>query len=78
MTNKNQGSAKETQAFDRFIAISQEQAMENAGLLERSQIENRENMVLYSGIHPVHGPVHIVVPAFGQSFLLLPFENRRF
>lgn len=35
-----------------------------------------DGTTIYSGTHPEHGNIHIIVPPFGSGILLFPFETR--
>ena len=40
--------------------------------------EESGGTTVYSGYHPKHGNIHVVVPMAGEGFLLLPFAFQRF
>lgn len=47
-------------------------------LLADKTVVTAEGLMIYSGYHPEHGAIHIVVTMAGMSHLLLPFAVRDF
>ena len=58
------------------IMLSQEDAEMAVDQLVNAQKSDGGNLTIYSGQHPDHGNVYIVIPPFGSSYLLLPIEDR--
>jgi hypothetical protein len=56
--------------------MDNETAIEHAMILADKTILAAEGLMIYSGNHPEHGAIHIVVPMAGMSHLLLPFAVR--
>lgn len=57
----------------RNIVLSYESASEAVAELAEKKVSDLEGVALYSGIHPKHGAVHIIIPAIGNGMILLPF-----
>lgn len=65
----------EKSPFLRNLSMSNEDAYVLAAELEEKQEEVVNGVTIYSGRHPQHGNIHIVVPAIGdEAKALLPFE----
>lgn len=61
----------------RHIVLSYESASETVAELAEKEVNDLEGVTLYSGIHPKHGAVHIVMPAIGNGMILLPFALQK-
>jgi len=61
-----------------LMKISSEEAYTEAQNLEDSSIEQLDGVTVYTGRHPIHGSIHIVIPAAGEGLLLLPIVIRAF
>ncbi|WLR91036.1 hypothetical protein [Shinella zoogloeoides] len=57
-----------------IIALAQEDAEATADLLSNIQKTDGGSVTIYQGEHPEYGNIFVVIPAFGQSYLLTPFE----
>ena len=64
----------ENSPFLRSLSYSNEQANELAMELEDRQVEELNGCTIYSGKHPAHGNIHVVIPAMGDATALLPFN----
>ena len=64
----------ENSPFLRSLSYSNEQANELAMELEDREVEEINGCTIYSGKHPTHGNIHVVIPAMGDAKALLPFE----
>ena len=64
----------ENSPFLRNLSFTNEQANEVAMELEDRQVEEMNGCTIYSGKHPVHGNIHVVIPAMGDAKALLPFD----
>lgn len=64
----------ENSPFLRNLSFTNEQANEVAMELEDRQVEEMNGCTVYSGKHPVHGNIHVVIPAMGDAKALLPFD----
>lgn len=64
--------------IDLATEITFEDAMEEIVSLKDAERKESGGVEVYSGVHPKHGPIHIVVPAAGNSFRLMPFAIRQF
>lgn len=62
----------------RDIALDYESAVFAIAELEGKQIRELDGTTVYSGRHPTHGNIHIVMPAIGDGLMLLPFVFRDF
>ena len=62
----------------RLLELGFEQAHAEAQKLAHVERVDTGGTEVYSGTHPVYGNIHIVIPAFGESILLLPFVVRQF
>ena len=60
--------------FLRNLSINNEDAYQLAMELEGRQEDSVNGCTIYSGKHPVHGNIHVVIPAMGDAKALLPFE----
>lgn len=63
---------------DRATEISIEEAYEEIELLQDKQKVESGGVEVYSGFHPVHGAVHIILPPVSTGLLLKPFVIRDF
>jgi hypothetical protein len=64
----------ETSPFLRNLSMSNEEAYELSFELEDKQVEELNGCTIYSGKHPEHGNIHVVIPAIGdRAKALLPF-----
>lgn len=64
--------------IDRATEISFEDAMEEVQQLKDVERKCSGGTEVYSGVHPVHGPIHLVIPMGGSGYRLLPFAIRQF
>lgn len=64
----------ENSPFLRNLSLSNEQANELAMELEDRKVDDMNGCTIYSGKHPAHGNIHVVIPAMGDAKALLPFE----
>jgi hypothetical protein len=39
---------------------------------------DKEGVTVFTGTHPEHGNIHIIIPAVGQGLLLFPFVIQDF
>ncbi|QIG75652.1 hypothetical protein EVC20_081 [Rhizobium phage RHph_Y2_17_1] len=39
---------------------------------------DKEGVTVFTGTHPEHGNIHIIIPAVGQGLLLFPFVVQEF
>ncbi|WP_276122595.1 hypothetical protein [Pararhizobium qamdonense] len=46
--------------------------------LENSVRTDRAGATIFSGKHPEHGNIHIIIPSFGEGLLLFPFVVQDF
>lgn len=60
--------------FTRNLDLSNEDAYLMGTALEDVQVDELNGVTIYSGKHPEHGNIHVVVPAIGDAKVLLPFE----
>lgn len=60
--------------FLRNLSMNNEQAYLVAQELVDREEEFMNGCTIYSGKHPVHGNIHVVIPAMGEAKALLPFE----
>lgn len=58
----------------RQLELSQEAALAEVEQLSGMQMVDNGGLTVYSGFHANYGPVFIVIPPMGMSFLLLPFD----
>jgi hypothetical protein len=65
-------------AVIRDIALDYESAALAVSELEGLQTQELDGTTIYSGKHPKHGCIHIVMPAAGSGMMLLPFVFRDF
>lgn len=52
------------------LILNHEELYEEAALLENSETLTLDGVTTISGIHPVHGRVHLVVPPIGPCLVL--------
>lgn len=78
MSNSKPDAKEISKMARRFITYSLEQAHEDVQQLSNVEVSDLGGVVHYSGIHPNYGSVHIVIPAMGESLLLLPFVFQDF
>ncbi|SOC90122.1 hypothetical protein SAMN05216358_0146 [Rhizobium sp. AN5] len=64
----------EKSPFLRNLSFTNEQANEVAMELENREVEEMNGCTVYSGKHPIHGNIHVVIPAIGDAKGLLSFE----
>lgn len=64
----------EKSPFLRSLSFTNEQANEVAMQLEGLEVEEMNGCTIYSGKHPEHGNIHVVIPAMGDAKGLLPFD----
>ena len=64
----------DTDLFLRNLSINNDEAYILAMDLEDRQEDNVNGCTIYSGKHPVHGNIHVVIPAMGDAKALLPFS----
>ncbi len=64
----------ENSPFLRNLSFDNESANEIAMELEGREVEEMNGCTIYSGKHPVHGNIHVIIPAIGDAKALLPFD----
>lgn len=62
--------------FLRNLSIDNESAYMLAMELEERQEDAMNGCTIYSGKHPEHGNIHVVIPAIGDAKALLPFQTK--
>jgi len=60
------------------ISVSYEAAYEAVSEMTVKIREDLNGVTVYSGYHPEHGNIHVVIPAMGDGLLLLPFAFHDF
>lgn len=81
MTRPQKGNTRKmtkTSPFIRNLSMDFEAAHEAVDEMENVTVEELQGVTVYSGKHPKHGNIHIVIPALGDSLLLLPFAFHDF
>ncbi|MBD9511661.1 hypothetical protein IB265_33435 [Ensifer sp. ENS10] len=66
----------DSSSFLRNLSIDNESAYMLAMELEERQEDAMNGCTIYSGKHPIHGNIHVVVPAIGDAKALLPFQTK--
>ena len=61
-----------------IVELNHEQAYEEADRLEQRTRKDTDGCTVFTGVHPEHGSIHIVIPAIGNGMLLLPFVVQAF
>lgn len=68
------------QAIAKTPALSVQDIPYDAAWVEGSKLEGcvrteREGATVFTGVHPEHGNIHIVIPPVGNGLLLFPFAT---
>jgi hypothetical protein len=71
-------SSLTAQHVERATEISFEDATLEVKTLKHLERWESGGVEVYSGVHEVFGPVHIVIPGAGNACRLLPFAIRQF
>jgi len=58
--------------------IDFETALLEAEKLENSNRQEIAGSTIYTGTHPEHGNIHIIIPPLGGGILVFPFVSRVF
>ncbi|OWZ90473.1 hypothetical protein B9J07_28215 [Sinorhizobium sp. LM21] len=66
----------DSSSFLRNLSIDNESAYMLAMELEERQEDAMNGCTIYSGKHPTHGNIHVVIPAIGDAKALLPFQTK--
>ena len=72
MSELNKSQVDAAQEIDFETALSEAERLENC--IKRESAAT----TVYSGRHPDHGDIHIIVPPIGNGYLLFPFAIRDF
>lgn len=67
-----------TEPMIKNLSLSYEAAYEAVEQMTVKVREDLEGVTVYSGAHPEHGNIHVVIPAMGEGLLLLPFAIHEF
>lgn len=58
--------------------MTHEEAMIETTKLVRCEITEYNGVTIYTGDHPEHGSVHIILPMSGSNLLIFPFALHQF
>ncbi len=64
--------------IDAIQEIPQDLAWSERERLVNCKRTDWAGVTIFTGTHPEHGNIHIVIPSFGEALLLFPFESRDF